>query len=165
MKAFRVIVDSSSLIGLAQINQFELLKELFSEVYIPDAVYKEVVIKGKGEPGSEETERAVKNGWLIRKTTADKIAVRALSSTLGEGESEVIILYKELGLELAIIDERTAREKAELMDVNLIGVIGVIDMAIGKGFDINKKTLVDQLIEEGFRISDKLYKRMFPPRQ
>ncbi len=32
MKAFRVIVDSSSLIGLAQINQFELLKELFLEV-------------------------------------------------------------------------------------------------------------------------------------
>lgn len=162
MKAFRVTVDSSSLIGLAQINQFELLKELYTEVYIPEAVCQEVVIKGKGEPGSKETEKAVHNGWIIKKAAADKIAVKALSSTLGEGESEVIILYKELGLDYAIIDEKTARYMAELMDVNLIGVIGVIDMAIGKGFDINKKVLVDQLIEKGFRISSKLYKRMFP---
>lgn len=162
MKAFRVIADSSSLIGLAQIKQFELLKELFSEVYIPEAVYNEVVIKGKSEPGSEETEMAVKDGWIINKAAADKIAVQALSSTLGEGESEVIILYKELGVDYAIIDEKTARDMAELMNVNLIGVIGVIDMAKGKGFDINKKTLVDQLIEKGFRISSKLYKRMFP---
>ena len=92
------------------------------------------MIKGKGEPGSEETERAVKYGWIIKKTASDKIAVQALSSTLGEGESEVIILYKELGLDYAIIDEKTARDMAELMDVNLIGVIGIIDMAIGKNF-------------------------------
>jgi predicted nucleic acid-binding protein len=39
MKVFRVAVDSSCLIGLAQIDLFRLLKELFSEVYTPDAVY------------------------------------------------------------------------------------------------------------------------------
>jgi predicted nucleic acid-binding protein len=49
MKVFRVAADSSCLIGLAQIDLFRLLKELFSEVYIPDAVYDEVAIKGEGE--------------------------------------------------------------------------------------------------------------------
>ena len=162
MKVFRAVVDSSSLIGLAQIEQFELLKELFPEVYIPDAVYKEVVVEGKGEPGSVETERAVKDGWIIRKRTADMIAVRALSSTLGEGESEVIVLCKELEADFAVIDERTARAAAELMDIHVIGVIGIIDLAIEKGFDINKKALVDILIDSGFRISNRLYKLMFP---
>lgn len=162
MMAFRVIVDSSSLIGLAQINQFELLKELFLEVYIPETVYKEVVVKGKDEPGSEETEKAVKEGWIIKKTAADRMAVQALSSTLGEGESEVIILYKELELDFAIIDERTARGKAELMDVDVIGIIGIIDLAIEAGFDIDKRKMVDRLIATGFRISSKLYKQMFP---
>ena len=37
MKAFRIVADSSCLIGLAQIKQFELLKELFLEVCIPHA--------------------------------------------------------------------------------------------------------------------------------
>lgn len=162
MKALRAIVDSSSLIGLAQIEQFELLKELFSKVYIPDAVYKEVVIKGKGEPGSEETERAIKDGCIIRKCADDIIAVQALSSTLGEGESEVIVLCKELESDFAVIDERTARVAAELMDIHVIGVIGIIDLAIEKSFDINKKALVDILIDNGFRISNRLYKLMFP---
>ena len=162
MKVLRAVVDSSSLIGLAQIEQFELLKELFSEVCIPDAVYREVVIEGKGEPGAEETERAIKDGWIIRKCAVDILAVKALSSTLGEGESEVIVLCKEIESDFAVIDERTARAVAELMGINVIGLIGIIDLAIEKGFDINKKALVDILIESGFRISNRLYKLMFP---
>jgi len=43
MKVFRVAVDSSCLIGLAQIEIFGLLKEVFAEIYIPRAVYEEVV--------------------------------------------------------------------------------------------------------------------------
>jgi uncharacterized protein len=87
MKVFRVVVDSSCLIGLAQINLFELLKELFSEVYISDAVYNEVVIKGKGEIGSEDTESAVKDGWILKRTINDEVAINALATILGKGEA------------------------------------------------------------------------------
>ncbi len=48
------------------------------------------------------------------------------------------------------------------MGVNTMGVLGVMDLAIEMGFAIDKKKLVKQLREVGFRISDKLYKRMFP---
>ena len=68
MKVFRVAVDSSCLIGLAQIEIFGLLKEVFAEIYIPRAVYEEVVVKGRGEAGSAETESAVKDGWISMKT-------------------------------------------------------------------------------------------------
>ncbi|MCK4765104.1 MAG: DUF3368 domain-containing protein [Candidatus Aminicenantes bacterium] len=162
MKVFRITADSSTLIGLAQINQFELLKKLFLEIYIPGAVYYEVVIKGKNEVGSKETEKAINDGWIIKRNTADRLAVQAFSSTLGDGESEVIVLYKELALDYALIDEKMARGKAELIGVNVIGIIGVLNLAIEMGFDINKKELVDKLIGKGFRISDRLYKRMFP---
>lgn len=162
MKAFRVVADSSCLIGLTQIEQFELLNELFSEVYIPHAVYDEVVVKGKGETGCKETESALKDGWLLKKPVNDEVAVNALTTLLGKGESEVIILCKESGLDYALIDERTARDIAELMNVNTMGVLGIIDLAIKRGFFIDKKKVVDQLKDLGFRISDKLYKNMFP---
>jgi predicted nucleic acid-binding protein len=161
MKAFHVVADSSCLIGLAQIKQFNILKELFLEVFIPDAVYKEVVIKGKNEVGSQETENAIKEGWIKRKTVKDKVAVNALSSILGAGETETIILAKELDLDYALIDEKTARAEADLMEVKVIGTIGLIDFAIASGFEIDKKRTVDQLIKKGFRISDRLYKKMF----
>ncbi len=44
MKVFRVAVDSSCLIGLAQIGIFGLLRKVFAEVYIPTAVYEEAVV-------------------------------------------------------------------------------------------------------------------------
>ena len=160
MKAFRVVADSSCLIGLAQIKQFELLKELFSEIYIPQAVYDEVATVGKGEAGSEETESAIKDGWLLKKAATDEVAVNALTIALSKGESEVIILCKELGLDYALIDERMARSMAELMGINTMGVLGIINLAAERGFSIDKKKLVDQLIDSGFRISDGLYKKI-----
>src|SRR3972149_2313394 len=136
MKAFRVAVDSSCLIGLAQIGLFELLKGLFSEIYVTGAVYDEVVIKGKGEAGSEDTESAINDGWILKKTVNDEVAVNALTAILGKGEAEVIILCKELALDYALIDERTARDMAELMNVNTMGVLGIIDLAIIQGLSI-----------------------------
>ena len=161
MKVFRAVADSSCLIGLAQIELFAILKDLFLELYIPQAVYEEVVIKGRGEPGSNKTESAVKDGWISIKAVNDEIAVNALRISLGRGESEVIILCKELGVDYALIDERAARYKAEIMDVKTMGILGLIDLAIEMGFSIDKEKSVKQLREVGFRISDKLYKKMF----
>ncbi|MBI3008478.1 MAG: DUF3368 domain-containing protein [Candidatus Omnitrophica bacterium] len=161
MKTFKVVVDSSCLIALAKVGQFILLKKLFSEICIPHAVYDEVVVKGKGEAGSDETETAIKDGWILKKAVNDKVAVNALTTILGKGESEVIVLCKELKFEYALIDERIARDMAGLLSINTMGVLGIIDLAIDRGFSINKKKVVDQLIDLGFRISNKLYAKMF----
>lgn len=161
MKVFRIVADSSCLIALAQIELFGLLQEVFSKIYIPRAVYEEVVVKGRGEPGSGETEAALKDGWILMKDVNDRTAIDALKAILGKGESEVIILCKELRADYALIDERTARHRAELMSVDTMGVLGIMDLAIEMGFAIDKRYLVKQLKGVGFRISDKLYKRIF----
>jgi len=162
MKVFRVVADSSCLIGLEQIGIFGLLREMFAEIYIPGAVYEEVVVKGRGEAGSAETESAVEEGWISIKAVNNEIAVNALTTNFGKGESEVIILCKESGFDYALIDERSAREKAALMSVNTMGVLGFMDLAIEMGFAVDKKKLVKQLREAGFRISNKLYKKISP---
>jgi len=48
-----IIADSSPLIALAIIGQLELLKNLHRQVWVPPAVWDEIVINGKGLPGSE----------------------------------------------------------------------------------------------------------------
>jgi predicted nucleic acid-binding protein len=77
-------------------------------------------------------------------------------------KSEVIALYKELEADYALLDETTARDIADLMDVNTMGIIGIIDLAIEIGFNIDKRVLIDKLRDMGSRISDMLYKKMFP---
>jgi len=160
MKVFRVVSDTSALIGLVQINLFEILKEIFLEIYIPSAVYHEVVVKGKGKTGADEIKAAVSNGWLMKTSVLDDLAVNALLTNINKGEAEVIILAKELKLDYALIDEKIARNIAKLMSVKTIGVIGVINMAVMAGISINKKSAVDQLRNVGFRISEKLYRKI-----
>ena len=48
----KVVVNSSVLIFLSKIGLLHLLRELFGVVYIPDAVYREVVIEGGGRLGA-----------------------------------------------------------------------------------------------------------------
>ena len=42
-----VVTDSTILIGLAKLGKLTLLKETFSNVSIPEEVFKEVVERGK----------------------------------------------------------------------------------------------------------------------
>jgi len=160
MKALRVAADSSCLIALAQVKLFWLLRELFAEIYIPRAVYEEIVIAGRGEAGSDETKGAVENGWIIRKDVQDAVAVSALTTILGKGESEVLVLCKELNIDYALIDEKTARNMAELMSIETMGTLGLVDLAASSGFPVDKRQIIDQLMGLGFRIGDKLYKKI-----
>ena len=50
----RVVCDSTVLIGPAKIGKLDLLKQIYEEGYIPEAVYTEVVSRGKGKPGVRE---------------------------------------------------------------------------------------------------------------
>jgi len=50
----RAIADASFLIGLSKIEKIALLGEVFDQVLIPPAVYREVVEEGRGRPGSQE---------------------------------------------------------------------------------------------------------------
>ncbi len=48
-----VVADSTPLIALARIDQLNLLKELFGAVLIPEAVFREVVTRGKARLAAE----------------------------------------------------------------------------------------------------------------
>lgn len=45
--ASRLIVSNSTpLINFATIGEFDILRKLFAQIYVPQAVWREVVIKG-----------------------------------------------------------------------------------------------------------------------
>ncbi|GAK58310.1 hypothetical protein U27_05284 [Candidatus Vecturithrix granuli] len=157
MTAFRVVVDSSCIIGLTHIGLFDRLPDIFQDVSIPECVYHEVVVNGKGRPGADETAKAVHAGWLVQRSVQDKLAVDALLANLSRGEAEVIILAKELACDYALIDEKIARNIAALLGVKTTGVLGVMNMAILAGIPVQKKCALDTLRRVGFRISEHLY--------
>jgi hypothetical protein len=59
-----VVADASPLIGLAKIARLDLLKQLFGQVLIPEAVEKEMCL-GSGRPGSQVLAAARNECWLF----------------------------------------------------------------------------------------------------
>jgi len=149
----KVISNSSAVIHLAKINKLDILREYFQTITIPERVYKECIVEGKGRP---EIETIKKSDWINVKHVKDKNLVKLLSTTLDDGEAEAIALAIETGADLILLDDSDAREKARLYRLNITGIIGVLLRAkIDSKIDSLKATLTE-LRSSGFRIDEDL---------
>ena len=63
----KVIVNTTPLIALAEIGELHLLKDLYSEIYIPNAVFEEI----KSEPAYTEVLNATEWITQVSVDTAD----------------------------------------------------------------------------------------------
>ena len=152
-----LVMNSSVIIALAEINMVDIISVLNIELIVPHAVYKEVVAEGRGRPGSKELETLINQGKVKVLTPENRALVEALHDPLGMGESEAIALAVEHSC-LVALDDRIARSKAKSMNLKVIGTIGLIRLAYNKGL-INRDKLIKalrELKEHGFRISDKI---------
>lgn len=74
----KVVTDAGPLIYLALLERFDLLDELFDEVWVPEAVHHEVVRQARNMPGASETEIAVQTGRFRSAKAENMVAVDAL---------------------------------------------------------------------------------------
>jgi predicted nucleic acid-binding protein len=152
----KVISNSSVLIGLSGIDRLELLQRRFPEgVIIPDAVWREVVETGHGRTGAKKVSNAA---WIKRREVQNHVIATALQTTLDQGEAEVIALGLEIGADLLLLDEKSARSTAVRLQYPVLGTIGLLIWAKRKGFFTslkNELTLLQQ--EGGFRLSKRVY--------
>ncbi len=151
-----VVSDSTILIGLVKIGKLDLLKEIFSKLYIPEEVFKEVVERGKGKPGSKVIKEAT---WIESKPVKDKIQVAFLLGSLEKGEAEVLVLARELEADLILLDEEKARKSAVIAGFEIMGLLGLFILAKNLGLIHEVRPFVDELIIKKFRISDKIIEK------
>lgn len=150
-----VISDTSPITNLIRINELDLLKLLYIEVIIPEKVQDELL---NYENQRDEID---KRNWIIVRKVSNSEEVRKLEKDLDAGEAEAIVLAKELGAELLIIDERKGRKIAEENGLKIIGLLGVLIKAKRMGHIETLKPLLDELIDNvGFRVRKKLYNRI-----
>jgi len=154
----KVIADSSVVLNLAIIGKLDLLKTFFGKVLIPGSVYKETVINGKGKPGADEIEQAVKNKWIEIVEVGESALTKLLEKDLDKGESACIAYAIDQKCEWILLDEQDAREVADLYGLKKTGIIGLLMRARLEGKIENLKELLDRLRDEAdFRISEELF--------
>ena len=151
------ISNASPLIALARLDLFLVLRSLFGEIVVPEAVWQEVVIQGAGKPGTETIARAAQEGWLRQQPVQDRLAVLALRATLGAGESEAIVLAHEINSIWLLLDDDLGRAHAQRLGIKVKGTVGVLIAAYQAGLIPDFKGALDDLRAQGFWLSDKLY--------
>ncbi|MCR4900379.1 MAG: DUF3368 domain-containing protein [Treponema sp.] len=150
----RVIVNSTPLIVLSNINYLHLLKDLYKDIYIPQAVYDEVTAK------NDSACQQIKNNlnWIHICKIQDQSQKRMYQAKLHDGEVEVMILAQEnQNKDLVIIDDNSAKKTAKYLGLTVTGSLGVILKAKKQGLIHSVITLMNQLIQNGFYITPEVY--------
>jgi predicted nucleic acid-binding protein len=154
----KIVSNASPLINLARIGQLELLQRLYGELTLPEAVWREVVVEGAGQPGAKAVEAA---SWIRVQPATNRELVQALRQELDAGEAEAIALALEVKAELLLMDEHLGHETALHMAVRCVGLIGVLIDAKRKGVVNSIRPLLDSLQDAaGFWVSQALYQRV-----
>ena len=141
----KVIINSTPLIALCKVNQLELLRELYTEITIPEAVFQEITAKN-----DSVKRKILENGaWIHVQSVSDTIDRRMYKAKLHDGEVEVMILAQEIKADLVIIDDNAARKAAVYLGLPLTGTVGVLLRAKEKGFVPKVMPIVDSMEQNG----------------
>jgi len=149
-----VIVNNTPLVALWVLGRLDLLRELYDEVLIPQAVYEEFVA----------TERAVRQAalesapWIRPVSLANPQRARVYIG-LDLGEAEVLALAEERAARLVIIDELKGRRYAQRLEMPLTGTLGLLLLAKERGLVADLAPLLVELQEAGLYLGAALINR------
>ncbi len=146
-----VISDTSPLCYLLLIDLIEVLPQLFGRVIIPQKVRDELLA-----PTAPQVVRewiAQPPDWLEVQIITDKIAP-ALNQ-LDLVEQEAITLALKLQADLIWLDDLAARRTATQMQLEIVGLLGILGSAAEKG-RVDFSAAIERLQQTTFRASPKL---------
>ena len=154
-----IVSDTSPITSLAAINRLNLLQQLYGNIIIPEAVYRELTEVSTPVPGTREVLSA---DWIqVRSPIGGSLVATLKALPLDDGESEAIVLAMELNAELLLIDERRGRTEASRQGLRITGLLGVLIEAKTRGAIAEVKPIIHALIETAeFRVSQTLYHRV-----
>jgi hypothetical protein len=146
-----VVSNTTPIISLASIQQLEILERLFGEIIVPKAVYGE--IKAKESWGYKEIDFE----FVRVETVRGELYKDFLLNQLDSGESETILLAKELNADLVIIDENLAYKIAKNSGLNVTRTLSILLKAKESGIIGQVKPLLDEMIAKGRWYSQNVY--------
>ncbi|MCP4650396.1 MAG: DUF3368 domain-containing protein [PVC group bacterium] len=147
-----LIADTSPIISLLLIEKIEILENLFPNFLIPQAVWDEL--------NNHQEIRVYQTQLNSLSQNVKEITCHFPISGIEKGETEAIMLYLELNADYLLIDDKKAREKAELFDINCIGTLGVLYLAKQKNLVPKLRPLFQEL-QNKKRYYSKKYLNLF----
>lgn len=141
-----VIADASSLIALYNIGEIDVLARIFPTITITPEVALEYGIELPD--------------WIHIQAASERSMLRREIVSLDLGEASSIALALESQNPLLIIDEKKGRRIAEKLNIEIIGVVGILIKARLEGYIENPENLLARLESVDFRLDNALKARL-----
>ncbi len=116
----KVICDTTPILSLNSVNLLELLPIIFHTVTVPNAVYRELIAGGKISVPDISLFKWVQLVDNIEEQHHD------LFFELDYGERQVLLYALHLQADFVLIDERKARNIAEIFGIRVKGTLGIL---------------------------------------
>ena len=134
-----LVADASALIALSACDSLHLLGALFVNVIVPEAVFIEVA--GTNKPQSERLRNYLQG--KVRAVNMDHFVY--LDAFADAGETQAMLLYKEVTADYLLIDDKRGRKVAQINQIKTIGSMGVLLQAKHAGLISQVKPLITQI--------------------
>lgn len=150
-----VISNTSPLVCLSELDLLYLLRELYTEVWIPEEVKNEFLAKA-------ETDRqaVLDNSPWIRTVRLRRSPSEPPFIGMDPGEAAVLTLAEEYPPQIILLDDLDARRYAKRIGLPVTGTVGILVTAKQKGLINTIKPLLIALQENGARLSVSLINDM-----
>ena len=149
-----VICNNSPLVALWTLDLLFLLRELYTEVLIPEEVQDEFLATER--PVRSE---ALKNAlWIRVVTLTPPLDDTTYPNVIHRGEATVFALAKQLSARLVILDDKDARGYAKRIGLPVTGTVGILLLAKERGLIEAIKPFLVELLANGIRLGASLVK-------
>lgn len=149
------ISNAGPLIHLSRAALLHLLRQLYGQVLIPEAVRVEVVDRGKrgGFADALRVENGLVEGWIRVEVAEVPKEFASTAETAGLETAEATVIYHAYRAgAVTLLDDEAARVFARTLGVEVRGSIGVILEALKRGLITSREAL------EGLeRLSEAMY--------
>lgn len=145
-----LVADCSALIALSACGQLNLLEKLFETVVVPEAVYHEATVVDKKEARQL---KAFLQGKVHKVDISQYVFLDAFADL---GETEAMLLYKQLSANKLLIDDKRGRKVAKINNISIIGSLGVLLVAKERGFITEIAPLLKLIEQSDVHISEAL---------
>ena len=149
-----VVSNTTPLISLAGVGLLELLPAIYSEIWIPEAVYQEYQVGRTTHPGTPNLDAYP---WLSVHTVTPHPDVPI---SLDAGEAAALSLALTCSARLLLLDEQRARRIAVQLGLPIAGSLTVLIEAKQQGLILLVGPILDQMVMQGRRISPGLKARV-----
>jgi predicted nucleic acid-binding protein len=148
----KVVSNASPLIILGRIDRLDLLPALFGAVHVASEVYEEVVLAGANRPAAAAIKAAM---WIDVHPALSLAGLAAWRShaNLGSGELATIALAKAMPADWVVLDERAARQLATNHQLNVIGCVGILELAHRRKLVPDLRATYAQMLTKGVYIA------------